>query len=123
MDVGDLAERLHERLSRMLDRAKLSNGAVALALDVTPESVSRWRKGKHAISDAELEQIVDLLAKRGVRVTMGWMRYGEVAAIAMPDPLQDRKLTAAEEQRALRESDARKTQRGSQAKAKKRRRG
>lgn len=89
----------------MLDRAKLSNGDVADALGVAVETVSRWRKGATMIDDDSLRRVVALLADRGIRVTMGWMRYGEIAAAFDLDPELDRKLSPAEETRAIKLAD------------------
>jgi DNA-binding transcriptional regulator YiaG len=90
IDERELEERPHERLRRMLDRAKLSNQSVAKSLGVVPETVSRWRSGGQAIDDPALKAVIALLATRGVQVTMGWMRYGEVPKAprsAQPTPV------------------------------------
>jgi transcriptional regulator with XRE-family HTH domain len=122
-DSPDLTERWYERLRRMLDRAGISNPALAARAGVTNESVSRWRSGKQAIADAELRVVIAMLAEAGIHVTIGWMRYGEVATIAMPDPTQDRKLTDVEEQRALRTAAERQEKPEKRAKGPKRSRG
>jgi DNA-binding transcriptional regulator YiaG len=81
IDEAVLAELPHERLRRMLDRAGLKNPDVASELGVVTETVSRWRSGVQAIDDPALLAIVRLLADRGIVVTAGWMRYGEVTEV------------------------------------------
>jgi hypothetical protein len=62
----------------------------ALVNFFVPETVSRWRSGGQAIDDPALKAVIALLATRGVQVTMGWMRYGEVPKAprsAQPTPV------------------------------------
>lgn len=72
----DLTELPHERLRRMLDRAELSNREVAEALEVAPETVSRWRSGQSEMRRRDLRAIVTLLGTRGVSITTDWVLTG-----------------------------------------------
>lgn len=80
----DMNETPADRLKRVLDRARLKNPAVAAAAGVQDETVSRWRSGRQAPREAELDAVVALLAERGVTVTKAWLRYGDDQAAGEP---------------------------------------
>lgn len=85
MNPSELEERPYERLRRMLDRAGITNKDLAARTGAANETISRWRSGVQAISDDDLSVVIDMLNERGVSVTRGWIRYGEVA-VRPPDP-------------------------------------
>lgn len=78
MDADELAERPHERLRRMLDRAGLSNREVAESLEVATETVSRWRSGQSEMRGREMRALIKLLAARGITVTEEWIRFADL---------------------------------------------
>ena len=81
----ELAERPYERLRRMLDRAGLSNRAVADSLEVAPETVSRWRSGQAEPRGRDVRALVALLATRGIAVTERWIGFGAGGPAASTD--------------------------------------
>lgn len=78
MEIDDLAERPHERLRRMLDRAGLTNGEVSKSLEVATETVSRWRSGPSLPRGRDLRALIALMATRGIVVTEAWIRFADL---------------------------------------------
>lgn len=68
----------------MLDRARLGASAVAKATGTRKETVSRWKNGRQTPDDDTLRRVLGLIAKRGIVVTIGWIRYGEQEGATKP---------------------------------------
>lgn len=60
----------------MKHAGNLKNPEVAKAAHVHSTTVSRWRSDGQVPEEDELEAVVALLKKRGVDVTVAWLRYG-----------------------------------------------